>query len=196
MKKKQRDKPINLVGSKIVGKQFLKSLLWHTLVFLSFPISSFGQWNLTIAENKQSFQLDGNKPFFWLGDTAWEIIHRLNREEIKQYFEARSKQGFNVIQIMILTEFNGLTQKNRHGDLPLHNFDPTRLDITPGNNPNDSVAYDYWDHLEFVIEEAAKHQMFMALIPTWGDKVAQTKGIGPKIFNEQNAKIYYLVERW
>ncbi|MBN1893817.1 DUF4038 domain-containing protein, partial [bacterium] len=30
------------------------------------------------------------KPFFWLGDTAWEMIHRLTREEIRHYLDCRS----------------------------------------------------------------------------------------------------------
>jgi hypothetical protein len=149
----------------------------------------FGQWHLAIADNKQSFQLNG-KPFFWLGDTDWEMIHRLNREELREFIKIRATQGFNVLQVVVLAEFNGLQQPNQHGDIPLIDNDPTRLAITEGNDPNDDVAYDYWDHLDFALEEAAKQQIFVALLPTWGDKVAKTKGIGPKIFNEQNIEIY------
>jgi len=39
-----------------------------------------------------------NKPFFWLGDTGWELFHRLNREEALHYLDTREKQKFNVVK--------------------------------------------------------------------------------------------------
>jgi hypothetical protein len=27
------------------------------------------------------------QPFFWLGDTAWELFHRLKRAEAEKYLE-------------------------------------------------------------------------------------------------------------
>ncbi len=41
---------------------------------------------------------DQGKPFFWLADTAWELFHRLTRDEARRYFANRSQKGFNVIQ--------------------------------------------------------------------------------------------------
>jgi len=35
--------------------------------------------------------------FFWLGDTGWEMIHQLTREEISFYFQIIKEQGFDVI---------------------------------------------------------------------------------------------------
>ena len=32
-------------------------------------------------------------PFFYLGDTAWELFHRLTKEEIALYLKTRAKQG-------------------------------------------------------------------------------------------------------
>ena len=40
---------------------------------------------------------DGS-PFFYLGDTAWELFHRLSREEIAYYMAERARQGFNAVQ--------------------------------------------------------------------------------------------------
>src|SRR5687767_11394560 len=39
-------------------------------------------------------QPDG-EPFFWLADTAWELLHRLNREETERYFEDRSPRSMS-----------------------------------------------------------------------------------------------------
>jgi len=135
-------------------------------------------------------QTKDGKPFFWLGDTDWELFHRLNREEAEYFLETRRQQGFNVIQAVALAEFEGLRKPNRYGKFPLVNLDPTQLAITPGNDPNDSIAYDYWDHMDYIIDLAAKKGLYIGLLPTWGDKVTVMWGDGPRIFNETNAEVY------
>jgi hypothetical protein len=62
--------------------------------------------------------------------------------------------------------------------------------LTPGNNPENKYEYDYWDHVDFVINKAAEKGMYIGLLPTWGDKVTHNWGAGPVIFNESNAKAY------
>ncbi|MFZ5830334.1 MAG: DUF4038 domain-containing protein [Planctomycetota bacterium] len=47
---------------------------------------------------------DTGEPFFWLGDTAWEMLHRLDREETLHYLDVRARQGFNVIQTVLALE--------------------------------------------------------------------------------------------
>ena len=42
--------------------------------------------------------MEGDKPFFWLGDTAWELFHRLDSGQADQYLKRRAEQGFTVIQ--------------------------------------------------------------------------------------------------
>ncbi|MCW3092236.1 MAG: hypothetical protein JWP81_3305 [Ferruginibacter sp.] len=41
-------------------------------------MDSFAQFS--ISSNKR-FLLKEGKPFFWLGDTGWELFHRLDRSE-------------------------------------------------------------------------------------------------------------------
>ena len=36
---------------------------------------------LKVSENQRFLVKEDGKPFFYLGDTAWELFHRLNREE-------------------------------------------------------------------------------------------------------------------
>lgn len=145
---------------------------------------------ISVHPEKHYLQTADGKPFFWLGDTAWELFHRLNREEAEAYLETRRQQGFNVIQAVVLAEFDGLRKPNVYWDLPLQDFDPTQLITTPGNNPKDSVQYDYWDHVDFVIRTAAKKGLYIGLLPTWGDKLTHLWGDGPVIFNEKNARVY------
>ena len=43
-------------------------------------------------------QTEEGRPFFWLGDTAWELIHRGTREEVSYYLKTRAAQGYTVIR--------------------------------------------------------------------------------------------------
>ncbi|MGI8633848.1 MAG: glycoside hydrolase family 140 protein [Segetibacter sp.] len=155
---------------------------------LSFFVNAFAQ--IAVSNNGRLLASKDGKPFFWLGDTDWELFHRLTREEAETFIETRSKQGFNVLQAVALAEFNGVREPNRYGDYPLNNEDPTQLLTTPGNNPDNSYEYDYWDHVDFIINKAAEKGMYIGLLPTWGDKVTHNWGQGPVIFTESNAKVY------
>jgi hypothetical protein len=141
---------------------------------------------LKVHENKRYLMTDDGKPFFYLGDTAWELFHRLHKNEIDYYMQLRAKQEFNVVQAVALSEFDGLTTPNVHGRLPLKNdengYNPTLPD-TDGD-------YSYWDHVDYAVKSAEKHNIFIALLPTWGDKFNKKWGKGPEIFNENNAFEY------
>lgn len=153
---------------------------------------------IEVSTNGRYLQTKDGQPFFWLGDTDWEMFHRLKREEIVKLFTTRKNQGFNVIQAVALAEFNGIKAPNRYGDWPLNNENPEQLLVTPGNNPENEYEYDYWDHVDFAINEASKINLYIGLLPTWGDKVAHLWGDGPIIFNATNAYAYarILAERY
>ena len=36
---------------------------------------------LCVAEGRRTLAYEDGRPFFYLGDTAWQLFHRLNREE-------------------------------------------------------------------------------------------------------------------
>jgi hypothetical protein len=137
---------------------------------------------LKVHENKRYLMTKNGEPFYYFGDTAWELFHRLTINEADYYISVRAKQGFNVIQAVALSEFDGLTVPNRYGRLPLLNNDPTTPDL--------AGDYSYWDHVDKLIAVAAKYNMFVALLPTWGDKFNKGWGIGPEIFNADNAYTY------
>jgi hypothetical protein len=124
------------------------------------------------------YLLRDGKPFFWLGDTGWELFHRLNREQADLYLKTRSSQGFTVIQAVVLAEFDGLHTANAYGDFPLIHDDPS--------TPNE----DYFKHVDYIINKAAENGLVIGLLPTWGDKVTKSWGVGPEIFNPGNAETY------
>jgi hypothetical protein len=134
---------------------------------------------LTVSANRRFVVFEDGTPFFWLADTGWELFHRLTLEEAQFYFENRARKGFNVIQAVLLAEQDGLNRPNRYGERPLLGNDPLR--------PNES----YFAHVDRVIRLAGERGLFIALVPTWGDKLELLgHGIGPIIFNPENARIY------
>src|SRR6186997_353908 len=81
---------------------------------------------LKVSDNRRFLVTADNQPFFWLGDTAWELFHRLTREDAERYLRKRAEQRFTVIQAVALAEFDGLVEPNAYGHLPLRNNDPTQ----------------------------------------------------------------------
>jgi hypothetical protein len=131
------------------------------------------------TSSNQRYLLKDGKPFFWLGDTGWELFHRLDREEADRYLKRRSEQGFTVIQAVVLAEMDGLHKPNAYGNTPLINDDPSK--------PNEK----YFEHVDYIIDKAASYNINIGLLPTWGDKIYKHRwGAGPEIFTEQNAAIY------
>jgi hypothetical protein len=139
----------------------------------------YTQAQLQVSANKRFLQTADGKPFFWLGDTAWELFHRLNREEATVYLKNRADKGFTVIQAVALAELDGLHDPNPYGEVPLENDDPTK--------PREA----YFQHVDFIIHKAEELGLYIGLLPTWGDKVYKSSwGVGPEIFNIENAKVY------
>lgn len=110
-------------------------------------------------------------PFFWLGDTAWSIHINLDRQETIEYLDNRAAKGFTVIQTSLLFTPSGDNGPNRQDDSP---FDGgiANLVETPGEDPNDDAQYDYWDHVEFMVKEAAARNMYVAIMPSWSNNSA------------------------
>ena len=97
------------------------------LVFQSLKAQDFFKHGrVIVSPNGHYLQYEDGQPFFWLGDTAWELFHRLKIEEIDTYLKNRQQKGFNVIQAVALAEFDGLTKPNQYGDVPLIGNDPLK----------------------------------------------------------------------
>ena len=80
---------------------------------------------------------------------------------------------------MALAEIDGLNTPNTEGEIPLFNNDPT----TP--NPK------YFEHVDAIIKLADQLNIYIALLPTWGDKVFKNSwGEGPEVFNIRNAVVF------
>ncbi len=130
---------------------------------------------LKVSSNGRFLVTSDGKPFFWLGDTAWELFHRCASEDATHYLDNRQRLGFNVIQATVLAETDGLHTPNAYGDVPFLYDDPTR--------PVES----YFVYIDTIIELAKQRGLYIGLLPVWGDKVTPEWGI---IFNKDNARPY------
>lgn len=141
---------------------------------------------LRVSDNSRYLVTAGGEAFFWLGDTAWELFHRLDRTEAEQYLRDRADKGFTVIQAVALAELDGLTVTNRYGHLPLLAQNPAQPEVKPG------PANDYWDFVEEVIGQAERFGLYLALLPTWGKYVTSSAFDGKVdgVFNITNALAY------
>jgi hypothetical protein len=147
---------------------------------------------LKVSDNRRFLVTDRGQPFFWLGDTAWELFHRLNREEADKYLELRAGQRFTIIQAVALAELDGHTDPNPYGHLPLVDLDPARPATQAG--PDN----DYWDHVDYIVDKANANGLYIGFLPTWGrywhDKVHNDR----PLFTRENAAVYgrWLGERY
>jgi hypothetical protein len=134
---------------------------------------------LKVSPNQRYLVHADGTPFYWLGDTAWELFHRLKREEADTYLKNRFDKGYTVIQAVVLAEIDGLGDPNPYGEIPLENNDPTK--------PREA----YFKHVDYIVDKAAELGLYIAMLPTWGDKLFKDRwGKGPEIFNTSNAKTY------
>ena len=175
---------ILVMGSVVFGSTVQASPVPNT----SSMAASSTRPAVSVSPNGHYLVTSDGKPFFWLGDTAWELIHGATMDEARYYLRTRQRQGFTVIQTVVLAEMGGLTKPTPEGLTPFTGIDPTK--------PNPA----YFDKVEAVVAEADRLGLYVALVPSWGDKLTAPWGEGPRIFDNENlpvAKAYgqYLASR-
>lgn len=165
-----------------------------TIVFLAFILSMNGSaqekkvifpWDngkLKVSENQRYLIHENGVPFFWLGDTGWLASSRLTRDGMGYYFNACKKNGFNVVQVSVLHDIPFF---NVYGKMALPNgFDFRKINV-PGE-------YGYWDHVDYMVDAAAKRGIYIGIVCIWGGPVNEGK------LSEQDAVKYgtFLANRY
>ena len=167
----------------------MKQLLFILLFFIACtlqaqevkwqgPSVDLKNGKLKVSDNHRFLVFENGKPFFYLGDTAWELFHRLSKADAEKYLENRRQKGYTVIQAVALAELDGLNAANAEGEKPLIDNNLTNLNEK------------YFAHMDWVIKKAEEKGIFIGLLPTWGDKWNKKWGAGPEIFTPENARIY------
>ena len=124
---------------------------------------------LRISDNHRCLVTEDGKPFFWLGDTAWSLFEKLNREDADFYLEHRARNGFTVIQAVLI--FEGGIKPNAYGDPQLVKDARGRWDPS---QPNE----EYFQHVDYIVNKAESLGLYIGMIPVWaGSNVRQDRGL-------------------
>ncbi|WP_158827507.1 glycoside hydrolase family 140 protein [Mucilaginibacter lacusdianchii] len=172
-------------------KKFLYILIAAAITTYAFSWNNAQELEkLSVSANHRYFVSGNQKPFFWLGDTGWLLFSKLNREDAEKYLETRRQQGFNVIQVMVVHD---IKETNAYGDSALTNLDISRPKTTEGSDAANAEQYDYWDHIDWMIDRAAAKGLYLAMVPVWGSVVKSKAGI-----TSEKAKVYasFLANRY
>ena len=154
--------------------RFLKKPLFLFMVILQVSFQQGLSQQLQVSPNGRYLMQQNGAAFFYLGDTAWELFHRLSLSEASKYLEDRAAKGFTVIQAVILAQAGGLIDANANGDLPLVNGDLTK--------PNEA----YFQHVDAIVSKAEELGLMIGMLPTWGSYWSNTNG-DELIFKPDNA---------
>ena len=166
------------------GRLMILCVLWAVLLSAASLASAAGTGSLRVSDNKRFLVHEDGTPFFYLGDTAWELFHRLNRQEADKYLENRADKGFTVIQAVAIAEVDGHNAANPYGHLPLVDQDPARPAV------QDGPANDYWDHVDYIVDKANSLGLYIGFLPTWGRYWHDEVKDGKPLFTVENAQMY------
>ena len=120
---------------------------------------------LAIAEDKQHFIRDG-QPFFWVGDTLWSAFTNPTLEEWAEYLKKRKSQGFNVIQINTLPQWDRI--------LPDQGIYPYPMDEKGAMDYTAELNMEYVDRSRKICRMAVDEGFTLALVVVWGNLVPGT----------------------
>ena len=116
---------------------------------------------LRVSSNQHYLLHENGTPFFWLGNTAWLLPERMNRDDVEFYLTREHEEGYNVEQIQVLNAiptFNIYGQAANDDTFTFEKF--TRKDV-----------YGYWDHLDYIVDFAASQGIYIAMDCIWGSQI-------------------------
>ncbi len=164
--------------------RIMKTPLLLATLSLSLCLAEAGTPALKVSDNKRFLVTAEGQPFFYLGDTTWELFHRLNRGEAIRFLDNRAAKKFNVLQSVAIAELEGHTDPNPYGHLPFVDLDVTKPAV------KDGPQNDYWDHVDFIVREANKRGIYLGFLPTWGRFWRDQSETRKPLFTVANAEVY------
>jgi hypothetical protein len=105
---------------------------------------------IRVGTNQRTFIESDDQPFFWLGDTQWELFRAFSLAEAQTILQNRRDKGFTVLQVMLTGVGDG-TRPNYAGHTPWVNGDPAR--------PNEA----YFRYVDAVLGHARRLGLVLVL---------------------------------
>lgn len=158
-----------------------------TLCLAALAVQAAGKKSDPVARLKVSqcgrfLQYADGRPFFWLGDTGWLMPERLNRDEAAYYLDRLAAAGYNVVQVQVI---NGIPAFNAYGQMSM----PDGFNFDGIDRPG---VYGYWDHMDYIVDQAGRRGIFVGMVCIWGSMVKSGR------MNVEQAKAYgrFLANRY
>lgn len=158
-----------------------------TLCLAALAVQAAGKKSDPVARLKVSqcgrfLQYADGRPFFWLGDTGWLMPERLNRDEAAYYLDRLAAAGYNVVQVQVV---NGIPAFNAYGQMSM----PDGFNFDGIDRPG---VYGYWDHMDYIVDQAGRRGIFVGMVCIWGSMVKSGR------MNVEQAKAYgsFLANRY
>ncbi|MFT8883326.1 MAG: DUF4038 domain-containing protein [Liquorilactobacillus hordei] len=121
---------------------------------------------MLLTKGNQIYKND--KPFFYLADTCWSAFTNITLNEWKYYLDYRASQGFNVIQINILSQWDASKATFELLPFPItHNKNHYSYDYSKPN-------LKYFARAEKMLQMVREHNMIPALVLLWSNYVPDT----------------------
>ncbi|MDQ0222425.1 apiosidase-like domain-containing protein [Streptococcus moroccensis] len=117
-----------------------------------------------VSNNKRVFTKNG-KETFYLADTCWSAFTNISEEDWEYYLNYRKEQGFNVIQVNMLWQWD--SSSSRLGILPFSQKENGYFDYS---QPNE----DYFERAERMIGMAYEKGITVALVLLWANYIPDT----------------------
>ena len=141
---------------------------------------------LRVHNNNCSFTLEGEH-FFYLADTVWSAFTNATLEEWDFYLEKRRSQGFTVLQINTLPQWDRCMSELH--SYPFATEDENRFEFGTWNQ-------DYYDRARTMCQMAVDKGFQLALVVlwlnyvpgTWGSRMSNNINVMPKNMLETYAK--------
>lgn len=138
---------------------------------------------LRVSDSRRHLCYADGTPFFYLADTAWEIVWKSSLTEARAYAADRQAKKFTTIQLVVGSHFY-LTDSgvaNRH-DEPLY----MRNDYS---YPNPR----YFDYLDSLVSLFEAHNLVTTIVPLWGMMASPyaDNGYHARYVTSAEARIWY-----
>ena len=142
---------------------------------------------LKVNDNLDGFMADG-EPFFYLGDTMWSAFTNVTLEEWAYYLKYRKAQGFNVLQINTMPQWDRCL-----ADIGLYPFELTSSQVFDFSRWNQA----YYDHAREMCQMAVNQGFALALVVlwvnyvqgTWGSKITNANVMPSDFIQEYTEKV-------
>lgn len=149
--------------------------LLFVVIFIAGPArpAVAAQVPIRVSDNGRFLQYEDGSPFFFMPCTAWDLFHRLTREEVDQYLENRAQRRYNSVLAVVPSATLTLASTNVYGHAPFLNNNV--------GTPNEA----FFQHVDYCVNRAEALGMYVGLLPVWGRDVVDTSAV-----NATNAEAY------